>query len=187
MKRMPFLLIAVLLAPSTAVQAATLTSLSALLSGGESQTCTFERSDPAGSEKGTVYVTHGRMRGDFELSEGGTMHMIRDGITSYSWGGSTGDKQGIVVDVSANPAVHGLEEGPDLEEDIEMECSPWQEDESFFEPPQDVAFQRINMATDPVSSEAAMPTVDPKALKCSDCDQAPEGVRTNCRRALGCA
>lgn len=115
-------------------------TIGALLAMGNVQ-CTV--TTPNGS--GTVYVSGGKMRGDFSMSsQGKTMnaYMINDGAYIYSW--SDAAPQGMKMAVSASSAgsaaTHG---GVSNSTAVTYSCSPWGVDTTMFVPPTNITFMAM--------------------------------------------
>ncbi|MEK9200917.1 MAG: hypothetical protein AAB909_03015 [Patescibacteria group bacterium] len=152
-------------------------SLRDLFASAVAQTCTF--SDAESNSAGTVYVSEGLVRGDFEVKSGETVttnHMIMSDNTIHFWqnGSTEGFKMALVLPSgtevdSTTTATNQV----DLDKEVDYSCSVWVADQSKFTLPADVTF------TDP---SAMMKGVD-----CSACDSVPEGTaRTQCLTALKC-
>ncbi len=119
------------------------TSLAELMASGQPVECSFSK--PDGSQSGTIYTAQSKMRGEFLVNEGGStypMHMISDGQTMHMWGGTMGEKQGMVIAVNPSGAPSPM--GPqvaNMNEEMDFSCKPWPVDSAKFTPPSDVQFQ----------------------------------------------
>ncbi len=182
-------LLFILLQISSACAAPMNSSLAKLIAAGQSVACSYEKNDQGGLQKGTFYVAQNKMRGDMEVSQPGEgtfpMHMIHEGDWTYTWGGPLGEKQGMKINTAAVQAKRGPHaQGPDLNEEISLDCQPWPVDASKFNPPADVQFNELGWGM--LGTPSAAGGMDMQALRCSACDQAPPDARDQCRQALGC-
>jgi len=122
-----------------------------------SQKCTF--SDDTNKSAGTVYVSSGKMRGDFQESNNSTgkteqTHMINDGTYVYMW--TDGQNNGYKMsdqfvkqeeaqsseaktpsNAGGNPQPS---QGVDMHQKANYSCGGWSADNSLFTPPSDVSF-----------------------------------------------
>jgi hypothetical protein len=164
-------------------------TLKSLLSAGKSQKCTYSNKAESASINGTIYITSGKMRGDFvsgteEKKVNG--HMIVDGKFSYVW--SDLSKQGIKMAYDPNeqaptsvPA-NTNNQTPDINQTFAYTCQGWTENNTVFVPPTDITFSEFAMPSVVVPSDAA---TNPSA--CSACDNLPEGTtRDTCKTQLNC-
>lgn len=158
-------------------------SVGELLKDGKDVTCTFERTDAAGSMKGVVFVTRtGRMAGEFSLQSlpFGAMDMkvIRDGDYGYTWGfpsATQGTK--VKLDDEGKPIKENKKEGPSIDDEMNYICKTWRVDESKFTPPSDVEFQDISAMVEQI-----------QGAKCGVCDNIPDATaKGNCLKAMGCS
>jgi hypothetical protein len=174
-------------------------SLEELVASGQPVSCTFSKALEDGSQSGTVYVGTSKMRGDMQVtsSEGSfPMHIIRDGDWTYTWGGPLGDNQGVKLKAStAQREVGSSVDGPDMAEQMDMECQPWSVEESRFEIPSDVQFMELGslgaLASPSPAVSAGIPggaggSIDMKQMQCAACNQIPEDQRQQCLQILGC-
>lgn len=151
-------------------------SLKDLLGLGSAQACSFEG--------GTVYVSNGKMRGDFTTNAAqGTMssHMIVDGQTSYIWidGQSTGFK--MTFDAAAQQeAQESVKNNIDINKQSNYNCKAWSADLGVFTLPKDVTFTDFSALTVPSTTGAGT------FNQCAACDAAPTSSRAACKTALGC-
>lgn len=121
-------------------------SLVDLLAGGQNTTCTFSSPvDENGySGKGTVYISSGNMRGDFETTQDGkvtNMSMIRKGNDNYIWG--DGMETGMKMTLSPEDLKGETNEASkyvDLNKKVDYKCNPWGVDQSKLTPPSNVKF-----------------------------------------------
>nr|MBI5455654.1 hypothetical protein [Candidatus Levybacteria bacterium] len=118
-------------------------SLLDLLNLGKNQKCTFKTATSSTTTEGTLYITTGKMRGDFKTTVNGKaeeMNMIRDGEMNYIWGSSlkTGIKMKVPLDeLSKNQQTSGF---INPNNKMDYNCLPWTIDSSLFTPPPDIKF-----------------------------------------------
>jgi hypothetical protein len=125
-------------------------AFSEFIKGGGSYKCEVHQNINGGDNVGTVYVSNGMTRGEFEMTTGGkiiTMSMIaRDGY-SYSWSTMTpgmGMKVKIVSPDTMNPGTKTPSQSFDTDEIGDYDCDPWTLDTSKFAVPTDIKFQSLN-------------------------------------------
>ncbi len=171
------------------------TSLKALFALGTSQKCTFSNSTDVAQSSGEVYVTSGKMRGDFSsVAAGQTVqsHMIVDKDTSYVWTNAT--NQGFKMsfeNMTMPKSETTAKQTVDLNQSLDYSCNAWSPDESLFNLPAGISF---NSMTDmmkglaPTGSLKAAPTVPSgNSGQCGVCDQVPDPTaKAQCKAALGC-
>jgi hypothetical protein len=156
-------------------------SLKDLLSLGAAQKCTYDG--------GVVYVSSGKMRGDFEVkTDESTMksHVIVDGKTSYFWTEGTGMGVKFVADddLDASDSTtneDGVYGSLDAETPMNYVCSAWIVDNSLFALPTDVDFS--DMSTLMPSTAPGQTTV---TSQCSFCDSLSGTQKAECLSALNC-
>ena len=168
-------------------EASSSTSLKDLISKGLAQKCTYENENG----KGTVYVSDGKVRGDFStiLNDKTTIsHMIVNEKTSYFW--SDDEKSGIKMtfDTSEATPVPG-EETPvtgsfDAGASMNYNCSAWIVDSSLFEIPTDIQF--MSFGSNPPADAMEGPKSEDVSSKCSYCDNLTGDSKTQCLTSLNC-
>lgn len=163
------------------------TSLKDLISKGIAQSCTYSNE----SSTGTIYVSGGKVRGDFDTTIEGKVtksHMIVDGSNSYIW--SDGSKDGIKMtfDASATPAANATSSpvgGFDSAANMNYKCGVWSADPSVFTLPAGVTF--MSFGNIPGSSPAAgKPGTTDTSSQCSYCDSLTGDSKSQCLTALKC-
>ncbi|KND51451.1 MAG: hypothetical protein ABA06_04050 [Parcubacteria bacterium C7867-001] len=96
---------------------------------------------------GTVYITNGKMRGDFNSTSAATgeavieSHMIRSGGFMYTW--SSAAPQGVKFSEEAIASASSQSSGQgsvDPNAQVTYSCSLWAADEAQFTPPSTVSF-----------------------------------------------
>src|SRR5579872_3913805 len=182
-------------------------SLFDFFSMGGSQKCTF--TDKTTGSSGTVYVSSGKMRGDFQSTNNGkatVSHMINDGKYVYYWsdGVKSGYKMSLdfvkqqAAQVSMAPGNNSSEnqtpsQAVNMKQQADYSCGAWSEDGSLFIVPTDVTFTdystmmqgAMHSMTPPAGSDGM--TSGQKASECAQCDQVPAGaMRNQCKAALKC-
>ena len=160
-------------------------SLKDLLTMGQSQTCTF--TDPSGTG-GTVYVSNGKMRGDFSsVSAGQTVqsHMIVDGQTSYLWmdGQTTGYKMTVEAATGEGTSAQG---SVDVNKKTDFSCVPSVSDSSMFTLPTNIEFTSFAAPALPSGTAGETGAGGANARQCAACDSVPEASKAQCKAALGC-
>ena len=165
-------------------------SLKELVTSGASQQCTFNNPDSKES-MGTVYVSGGKVRGDFTVSVQGkdmTTHMIGDGTNSYIWtdGQTTGIKMAFdpATEVQ-NSNTPTQSNGVDVNAKMNYNCESWTADQSKFEVPTTVTFTGINVPKTGTVVKGSTES-DMKIQQCAACDNIPPSGREECKKALGC-
>src|SRR3569623_566933 len=107
------------------------TSLRSLLASNASQQCSFDN----GQSSGTIYVSAGRMRGDFAVKSGeasAQSHMVISNNIAYVW--IDGMNQGYRMpfeDLSASSS-NKQSGGVDADAKVATKCGPWQANDSSF-------------------------------------------------------
>ena len=124
-------------------------SLRDLLALGTSQKCTFLSDVDGQQSEGVVYVSGGKVRGDFasRVSANGSLvmsHMIIEGNTMKMW--QDGESMGMVMSVPQGgdvPQQTG-EKSLSYDEKVDYSCSPWIVDGSVFVAPTNVMFHSMD-------------------------------------------
>lgn len=163
-------------------------SLKDLLTLGTAQTCTFNNQGSAGK----VYVSGGKVRGDFDTTTESTTtksHMIIDGNTSYIWmdGQTTGFKMSFNPDQtpSATASTQTSTGSFDPRADMNYECSAWVVDSSMFALPSGVTFQEFNIPSSAPAAKSGSGAADNSA-QCGYCNSLSGDDKTQCLTALKC-
>lgn len=120
-------------------------SIKSLIEAGGSQKCTYKTTEAKYNSSGTVYVSGGKMRGDFESESDGQnqkSHMIYDGNVGYLWmdGQSTGFK--MALDPKASESGNSAQ-SVDTNKNYEFSCEKWNVDSRAFELPSGVTFSEL--------------------------------------------
>jgi len=170
-----------------------------------SQKCIF--SDSNNNSSGTVYISDGKMRGDFQSQNSGkteSSHMLNDGSYVYMWtdGQSNGYKMSLEIvkqeaaQVTTSPS-NGNSQQPsqtvNLQQKSNYSCGPWSANSSLFTVPANVTFTDYSSMMQGVTSHSAASqegsanSVKGSAAICAQCNQAPAGnARNQCLAALHC-
>lgn len=161
-----------------------------------SQTCTFANTDGT-SATGTVYVSGGKVRGDFSTSASGeaqqAMHMIVKDQTSYLWGDALQGK-GIKMafadmEAPADATKPSSQQSTSLNTNqaVKYSCKPWVVDASVFELPSGVEFSDFGAAMQTqmkaAQEGAAMSNV---SASCAQCAALSGDAQVQCKAALQC-
>lgn len=129
-------------------------SIKSLLSMGKNVACDVSYDMDQNKTSGKVYVSGGKMSGDFSITtaDGKTMdtHMIQDETYIYSWSSIApqGTKMKIeAADASPTAAPSGQPASLNVDQQVKYKCSPWSVDSSKFTPPSNVQFMDISAVT----------------------------------------
>mgnify|MGYP001587665224 CR=1 FL=1 len=125
-------------------------SLVELLAMGTSQKCAFGQTVNGSVNEGQIYISNGKMRGDFSAAANGqTMmaHMISDGEDMYTWLDgmnigfklSMGSTQAPVPGAAANGSL-------DVNQKLDYDCAPSTVAASQFTLPSGVQFSALGEA-----------------------------------------
>ncbi len=158
-------------------------SLKSLLATGGSKTCTFSNTEAGATSQGTVYLSSGKMRGDFSSTVNGATqanHMITDGQTSYVW--MDGQKSGFKMSFASTETGNNAQSqsSVDTNKNMNFSCNNWAGDQSKFSLPSDVEFSAITTML-----EMPKPSMSGGMQDVSKaCDQLPEPAKAQCLAAL---
>ncbi len=157
-------------------------SMKKLIEGKKDQTCTFSTTEGGAKSDGTVFLSSGKMRGDFSSVISGTTtasHMVYDGTTSYVWmdGQNTGFKMKLDASETQNQ-----QQSIDPNKDFNFSCKNWSVDNSKFNVPGNVQFQDFGTITPPQTNLNGNANI--KTTPSAICDQLPEPSKTQCKAAL---
>lgn len=174
------------------------TSLKNLLSLGKSQMCTYEYTNPeSGSVKGVVYLSSGKMRGDFTTTANGKPYsgsMINDTKYVYTW--STAAKQGFKTQITADiqkamtggsGSASNQQQSIDTSAKYDYKCSNWSTDASKFTPPGDIKFTDYSSMMKQIVSPTGTTTTDKTAgPQCGACTYLTGDQKTACLAQYKC-
>lgn len=172
------------------------------LMAGKAQKCEVSYGDQNAETKGMVYVSGGKMRGDFTTQINGkaeTSHVINDGKTQYMWTeGSTQMAFKMSLDSlpknAENSTAQTNKQTLDFEAKNNYNCSSWSENNSEFEVPGNIKFTDYSemlksIPTTPAQGETnagATGSVDVKAMQCAACNSLSGEDQIQCKAALSC-
>lgn len=166
-----------------------LTSLKELQAVTSPQKCTFKDETSPEQAQGMVYISKGKLRGDFGMfSQGKTIktHMISDGKYSYTWMDDSATGFKVALDApktESKPASTGV----DADKQINYSCQAWSEDSTMFTMPSNIKFEDFSALVAPQSQPSG--TLEPagsSAAACAACDTLEGDAKTQCRTALSC-
>jgi hypothetical protein len=165
-------------------------SIKGLLSSVTPQKCTFKDKE---TSEGTVYVSGGKMRGDFSSTIEGkstVSHIIVDGSTMYTWTDDQNTGFKVAFDPEDVEEAKDDLENVDLNKEVDYNCSPWIVQGDLLTPPSDVKFADFSSFTMPSSAPNASPTTGGQSgsygTNCSACNYLTGDDKTECLKALKC-
>lgn len=160
-------------------------SIESLIAAGRSQMCTFSSKEQDTQTSGTMYVSGGKMRGDFETDTGSgnktVSHMMYDGTTSYVW--SDGSNMGFKMALDTSDQTSAPTQGVDPKKNYEYHCEKWSTDNSKFELPSNVEFTSAPSVTTGRQDDASS-SIDNKEMQKAICNNLPEPGKTQCLAGL---
>jgi uncharacterized membrane protein len=185
-------------APSPVVTASvnsdTRVALKDLFSSSKSQKCTF--SDNNSGSSGVVYMSGGKMRGDFTSKTDGQSvesHMIVENQTSYVW--TDASTQGVkmsyekvtqLTSATASAQAGGSSMPISMDQKVSYQCESWVADPTLLTLPTTVKFNDFSSLIPQIkASTSGAAVMDPKSA-CGACDQLSDTQRDQCRKALSC-
>ena len=158
------------------------------------QQCEFKDSETGNS--GTVYVSNGKMRGDFISDVNGKQaasHMINDGTTAFIWmdDQATGFKTNLEA-IEKMSGQTGVSQTVDINKPVDFTCSSWTVDQAKFAVPVEIRFSDMSQMMEDAMKRmpSTMPT-SPVAsgnsqVACAACDSLEGEAVTQCKTALKC-
>jgi len=167
------------------------TSLKELEAMTSPQKCTFKDETSAEQIQGLVYISKGKMRGDFGMvSQGKTIksHMISDGKYSYTWTEEPAMGFKVALDNEKTETKPG-QSGVDVNKQMSYDCQNWSEDTSVFVVPSNVKFEDFSALTAPQAPQGTGEVQTPpgsSSAACAACDTLEGDAKTQCRTALSC-
>lgn len=119
-------------------------SLKALLSMSGAQKCEVNHNSTVSDSQGVVYVSGGKLRGDFSSTASGQTfqtHLIVRDNKIHTWvdGVPTGFSAPVDMTASAGTSNQGLS----VNEAVDYKCESWRADESMFELPVGLQFMTV--------------------------------------------
>ncbi len=170
--------------PTKATAAEAQGTIKSLLTSGVPQSCTFT-SEKQASTSGTVYVSAGKMRGDFTtINQGQSMtgHLIIDSGYSYIWSDLLTRGMKVTLTEGQSSASAGTDnQGMDVNQPVSYTCKPWTPDESKFTLPSNITFTSISV---PGSAAPSGTSTAPSA--CTACASLPAAAQSACRAQFNC-
>jgi len=166
-------------------------SLKSLLTGGKTQICSISYPDNKGT--GTIYVADKKFSGDFTMkADDGKVtvgHMISDGIYMYVWSTATPMGIKIKLDAAINAAGKTQPGSVDINQKVNLNCSPWIADQSKFNVPSNIQFSDLsnimqNLPKAPANSSTPEAKTQTEGNG-SPCDQITDATaKAACAKAL---
>ena len=168
-------------------EASPVTSLKDLITQGIAQSCTFSNAGTTG----TVYVSGGKVRGDFSTSTTSATtqsHMIVMNNTSYIW--MEGQKTGFKMSYDPNATPGTSSSAPngsfDASANMNYNCSTWVVDASQFTLPAGVTFTSFAAPTQTAPAAGTSSGSSSNSSQCSYCNALSGADKTKCLVALNC-
>jgi len=130
------------------------TSLRSLLANNMSQKCSFNNGDATG----TIYVSAGRIRGDFSSKTGevtAQSHMIITNNIAYVWIDGMNQGYRMPFEDMAGTSSSKNNTGIDADARVATNCESWSATDASFSLPTDVSFNAVATQT---SAQQAAPT-----------------------------
>jgi hypothetical protein len=157
-------------------------TLKSLLTSGVPQICTFANKKQA-TTNGTIYVSGGKMRGDFTSANQGqniTGHIIVDSGNNYIWTdlSNRGMKIALTAEQTGGTA---NAQSMDLNQTVSYACKPWAPDASKFTLPTDITFSTLT-----VPQGASGVSVTGATTACDACNSLPAAAQVACKTQLNC-
>lgn len=176
-------------ATASAGEVNTQMSLKELWASANSQKCTF--ADAESNTSGTVFVSQGKMRGDFSTrSQNQTLnsHMIVDQNTSYVW--TEGSTQGMKISIDKiTSTAESTQSGQvDINKKTNYHCESWNPDPAVFVLPSEIIFNDFGNLLPQVKASGSATGGAGINLKsaCDACDKLSGAAKEQCRSALSC-
>lgn len=159
-------------------------SLKELMTRGRDTKCTWNNAEQQSS--GTIYVSQGKGRADFSVTEDGQQkkgHMILASEMSYIW--MDNEEKGFKIALNNTTQTDtSTSQGVNPDEKVDYSCGAWNADSSFFVPPANVDFQEFTMPAIPAPAAGAnsqtQMQLDPTAI----CNSLSEPAKTQCLTSI---
>lgn len=163
-------------------------SIADLLTRTDSIQCQYTHTLQAGiTSSGTVYVSGGKMNGEFQTMVSGkesTIHVINDGTYSYTWG--TDLPQGIKIKSpkvkTELPTSNETTKYVDPNLKYDFQCNPWVVDNKMFTPPQSVAFRDMSAIIEDTQKKVGTM----QQSQCAACANLTGETQAQCKKTLNC-
>ena len=127
-------------------------STAQLMARGGDHKCTFDQTVENSHSTGTVYISNGKMRGDFksDVSAAGTnmsveSHMISDGEFMYTWSSMMPTGFKMKIDQASSPSDEAGQGTFDANMKLSYDCAPWSPGSSQFTLPSSITFTEIKI------------------------------------------
>ncbi len=161
---------------------------------GKNIKCTFSSNDESASASGTTYVSGGKARSDFIVTnsdgEKFESYTITDADWIYLWGSQS--EQGTKMKISELPKSEDTDKiskpnsNENFDKAYDYKCSPWIPDNSKFNPPTNVTFVDFTETMKELQGQADKLKEGLKGM-CGACDMAGDATKiTECKKNLGC-
>jgi len=152
---------------------------------GKNQNCTITYPDNGGS--GTIYVSGNKFRGDFTTNITGEKEVksqvVSDGVYTYIWSSDSTTGIKMKIDITS-PAASAQTGNFDLDQEVNLKCSPWGVDASKFAIPTNIQFTDMSNLIPKTSALPSAKTETP-AQDQSVCDQITDPTgKAACLKAL---
>ncbi len=163
-------------------------SILSLISGGKNVSCAITYPDNKGA--GSIFVSDKKFAGDFTTKDSAGKdiagHMISDGTFMYIWSASmsTGIKVNLAnaKNMAQNSAIS---QGFNVNQKVDMKCSPWITDDSKFAVPATIKFQDMSQLLQQFQPKVTVAPQTGTQTGASPCDQIPAGAaKTACENAM---
>lgn len=125
-------------------------SLEELITREGSHQCTFAHSTEEYETAGEVFISNGKLRGNYDTTvyEGGVnirSYIINNGTTIYSWNNASAEGVQFPADAQGEGVAPNNVQTFDYDQELEYNCAPWSADEEEFVPPGSITFQQLMM------------------------------------------
>jgi hypothetical protein len=160
-----------------------------LMTAGKSEVCTYSNAVNGTTVNGKLYVTSGKMRGDFASVNSGNKEtvnshiLINDMQTAYAW--TDLSNRGVKIAISAATATASNSGSPDMNQKVQFSCQGWTPDDSMFTVPTTVTFYSMKAVVPPAAGGTAQ-SVGDNATACAACAKLPAAAQQMCKSQLNC-
>lgn len=158
-------------------------TLKNLLDSNKSEKCTYSANAGSSLLNGIVYVSDGKMKGDFTsgINKAATVsgHIIIDSPNAYIWTdiSKNGLKFSLASLTASNSAGVLNTQAPNLNQQVSYSCQNWKADNSVFTLPANISFTALNLPSVPDNGNKAA---------CSACNNLPAAPQQACKTQLNC-
>lgn len=162
-------------------------SILSLLSGGKTTYCTIAYPDNKGT--GTVYVSDKKFAGQFSMKDANgkeiVSNTVSDGTYVYVWTSAMSGGIKMKLDLAKNASQNvQTTQGVNLNQNVNLKCTPWIPDNSKFVVPANIKFQDVSGLLQQFAPSGA---VSPSGVQTqtSPCDQISDPTaKAACVKAL---